>query len=382
MNSKIVLLRIATVPISINILLRDQLKFMRENGFEVHTATAAGADSLEFVEREGVVHHSIPMTRVISPLQDLVALVKLFFLIRKIKPSIVHTHTPKAGLLGMMAAFLCRVPVRMHTVAGMPIMEATGLARFILDQTEKLTYALAHRVYPNSLSLKDYVDENYSRFKSKIRVIANGSSNGIDTNYYSPQQFAKPISLPVDSFVFAYVGRLLKDKGTVELITAFTKLHEDHSNAHLLLIGRYEEDRDPLPIDIRDTISKHPAIHAAGFQTDVRPYLAMSQVFIFPSYREGFPNVVLQALCMNLPVIASNINGCDEMIQNGENGYLVKVKSAEALYEKMNFLLANTDVLDQLSRNARTSVVERYDRKIVWNSLLLEYTNLLNELPR
>lgn len=382
MNRKPILLRVTTVPISISILLKGQLKFMSENGFEVHTASAIGQEIDDFVKREEVIHHIIPMTRIISPIRDVMALVKLIVLIKKLKPSIVHSHTPKAGLLAMMAAFICRVPIRMHTVAGMPIMEAKGMAKSILSITEKVTYAMAHFVYPNSISLKEYLIKHYPAFKKKIKVIANGSSNGIDIEYYQSRPSLSPLTLPEGAFVFTYVGRLLKDKGTEELITSFVKLNSLFPHVHLLLIGRYEEDRDPLPQEIRSRIDSHHAIHAVGFQPDIRPYLTMSNVFVFPSYREGFPNVVLQALCMGLPVVATRINGCDEMILENQNGFLIPAKSWEALYEKMILFVQDPDLVIKMSSKARTSVVQRYDRNLVWQAILMEYRNLLADVSQ
>ena len=376
------LLRITTVPISLNILLKGQLAYMQTKGYEVITASAEGPEVEEVVAREGVKHYPIQFTRTLSPFKDLYALYQLIRLIRKEKPDIVHTHTPKAGLIGMMAARFCGVKVRMHTVAGMPLMEATGLLKKILSTTEGITYACAHKVYPNSYQLKNWMIKHFAAYHKKFEVIGEGSSNGISLQHFNPDSvqqeltasLKEKLAIPSKALVFVFVGRLVEDKGIHELVDAFESIQDD---VHLLLVGPFEDEREPIRQAYKDRILNSKRIHHLGFQSDIRPYLAMSDVFVFPSYREGFPNVVLQAAAMGLPSIVSNINGCNEIISDGDNGLIVKVKEVAGLRKAMEKLINEDALRDKLASQARKSVEQKYDQLYVWAEIDKAYQKLL-----
>ena len=354
---------------------------MQENGYEVITASAAGAEVTEICKREGVRHFPIDFTRTLSPFKDLKALWQLIRLIKKEKPDIVHTHTPKAGLLGMMAAKFTGVKLRMHTVAGMPLMEATGLTKRILRVTEKITYFCAHKVYPNSYKLKDYMNEEFPAYENKFKIIGEGSSNGIDTVYFSRKNIDDHViaslrtdhNIPIEPIVFVFVGRIVEDKGIHELVEAFLEIKEE---AYLLLVGAFEDEREPVKAEIKQAISTHPRIIHVGFQKDIRPFLAASDIFVFPSYREGFPNVVLQAAAMELPCIVSDINGSNEIIAHNENGLIVPVKNTQKLKFAMEDLLADSEKRKALLLKSRASILEKYDQKKVWLAILEEYNSL------
>jgi glycosyltransferase involved in cell wall biosynthesis len=388
------LLRITTVPISLKFLLKGQLWFMQQNGIEVLAVSADGKDRAEVIQNEKVDHVIVPMTRIISPVQDLICLFKLIGIIRKFKPNIVHTHTPKAGLLGMMAAFICHVPLRLHTVAGLPLMESKGLKRKVLLFTEWLTYFCAHRVYPNSFGLYDFIVEEFgfsgsrvkvegSRFGvpgSRFRVIGKGSSNGIDTKYFSRtadiETRARGIrneNIIDDSWItFSFVGRVVNDKGIEELLTAFDQLSKI-KKVKLILVGPFEEELDPITEKSKAILKSNSNIISAGFQNDVRPYIAASDIFVFPSYREGFPNVVMQACCLEVPCIVSDINGCNEIIAHNETGLIIKPKDVQSLYNAMLLLTENRFLREEFGKKARTFVVENFDQGYVWNKILEEY---------
>lgn len=376
------LLRITTVPISLHLLLKGQFRFMREQGFEVYTMSAAGKEIPEVV-KEGVEHIEVPLTRKITPIQDLLCLWKMMRIIRSIRPHIVHTHTPKAGLIGMLAAWLCRVPVRMHTVAGLPLVEATGLKRFILVITEKITYFCATGVYPNSVGLKDYMTQALGVSNDKLKIIGKGSSNGIDTGRFKrtedmeqqANELRSRYGIKSGDVVFSFVGRIVKDKGIGELIHAFKKLPELPGGAkvYLLLIGPFEQELDPLHDEDYNFLHDSKNVILAGFQSDVRPWITASDVFVFPSYREGFPNVVMQSCCLNVPCIVSNINGCNEIIQHEQTGIIVPVKNAEAVYHAMVTLMENVSLRQSYSQAARDYIVANFDQQFVWKELLNEY---------
>jgi glycosyltransferase involved in cell wall biosynthesis len=379
------LIRITTVPISLDKLLSGQLNFMQSH-FEV-VAVSSDKAYLERVGlKENVRTFHLEMSRKITPIYDLLAVVRLFFFLLREKPVIVHTHTPKAGIVGMLASFLARVPCRLHTIAGLPLLEEKGFRRKVLNFVEKVTYACATKIYPNSFGLRDIILEQKFCNIDKIKVIVNGSTNGIDTSFFSPshitieeiQQLKLELNIAADDFVFVFVGRLVKDKGINELVTAFENLYKLNSKARLLLVGDYESDLDPLFPEVLNSIKENSAIISVGFQYDVRPYFAISDVLVFPSYREGFPNVVMQAGAMGLPSIVSDINGCNEIIENNINGFIIPVKDSEAVFEKMKLYLCDNSIYTFHKSTARDRIESRYQQSQVWEAILLEYKFLMN----
>ena len=377
------LFRVTTVPESLNILLRGQHKFMSTNGFEVIGISNAGNALYEVSQEEEIRVIEINMSRKITPIKDFLSVYNLYKLIKKEKPIIVHSHTPKAGAVAMMAAKIANVPIRLHTVAGLPLMEAKGIKRKLLNFVEKVTYACATKVYPNSKGLYDFIVEEELISSIKMKIIANGSSNGIDTSYFDSErisekqreEFLTRLNIQKKDFVFIFVGRLVGDKGINELIDAFARIKD--SNVKLLLVGGLESDLDPLKSETIHEIDKNKNIISVGFQKDVRPYFAISHCLVFPSYREGFPNVVLQAGSMGLPSIVSNINGCNEIIQEGINGSIIPSKDRESLYTVMHKIISDEAWRKQLAGNARDIIVSHYEQKLVWDALLIEYKHLL-----
>ena len=388
------LLRLTTVPLSLNVLIKGQLRYMRKY-FEVKAISSGPSCDLDLVRKnEGVEVYEVAMSRKITPFKDLVALYKLISLFRKEKPTLVHTHTPKAGILGMLAAKITNVPIRLHTVAGMPLMEAKGIKRKFLEAVEKTTYVCATKVYPNSKGLEKFILENIYVKKEKVKVIANGISNGIYTSHFNPDKYTQKqnqalreqLGIQEQDFVFIFVGRLVGDKGINELVRAFTAINEQSlvtsyslpvTNSKLLLVGPFENELDPLHKETLVTIDQNPNIIAVGFQEDVRPYYAISNALAFPSYREGFPNVVMQAGAMGLPSIVSDINGCNEIIEEGINGLFIPPKDSMALQNAMISLLEDKNVYKNLKNNARQMITSRYEQKLVWEALLSEYQDLL-----
>lgn len=349
---------------------------------QYYDVTAISADEKELkrvTAKYGVKNHHVEMTRTISPLADLKALWKLYQFLKKEKPDLVHSHTPKAGIVGMMAAFFAGVPHRFHTVAGLPLLEATGTKREVLNFVEKLTYSFATKVYPNSFGLEEIiVQENFCPPK-KLKVIANGSSNGIDTAFFDKALFAESanqslknqLEISPDDFVFIFVGRLVGDKGLNELIAAFKALALPQ--VKLLLVGPYETELDPLQAETLQEIDHNANIITVGFQPDVRPYFAIADALVFPSYREGFPNVVLQAGAMGLPSIVTNINGCNEIIKNHHNGLVIPGKDHSALEKAMRQLAGDEVLYESLRYEARRKIVNNYEQQVVWQAILAEY---------
>lgn len=384
--SKRKLIRITTIPLSFEKLLEGQLKFM-SSYFEV-TAVSSEKERLEaYGEAEQVTTYYLPLTRKITPFKDLYCILKLYFFLLKERPAIVHTHTPKAGWVGMVASYFACIPNRLHTVAGLPLMESKGLKRKILEVIEKLTYRFASKVYPNSNELKKYILRHSFTNSSKLKVIGEGSSNGIDINHFSSKHFTneeiqeRRISLGIlkTDFVYVFVGRIVRDKGINELIEAFHAISSKHTNISLLLVGPYEDDLNPINEASRNEIATNPKIISTGYQNDVRIFFALSDALVFPSYREGFPNVVMQAGAMNLPVIASDINGCNEIITPNQNGLLIPIKNSKALQVAMEKLVANDSLYETLKSNSRKFITQRYERSSFWNKMYKEYKTLMDD---
>jgi glycosyltransferase involved in cell wall biosynthesis len=324
------------------------------------------------------------MTRKITPIKDFISLIKLISFLKKERPLIIHSHTPKAGILAMLASKITNIPIRLHTVAGLPLMEEKGNKKKMLELIEKLTYSFSTFVFTNSNGLYKYIIDNNYVSKSKLKVIGNGSSNGVDVNYFSPTSVSEKekeklkLSLGIleNDFTFVFVGRIVADKGINELINAFDTISFQNNAIKLLLVGEQESHLDPLNENTLKLISSNKNIIKTGFQKDIRPFLAVSDALVFPSYREGFPNVIMQAGAMELPVIATNINGCNEIIINEKNGVLIELKNNGAIVKAMVRLIEDEAFYKNLKSNARSMIVSRFERKVICEKILYEYKEM------
>lgn len=374
------LIRISTVPCSLETFCKGLLRELAEE-YEVVAVSSPGKDLDVVAHREGVRTVAIPMERRIAVVRDLVSLWRLIVLFVKERPDIVHSITPKAGLLAMLAAWITRVPVRIHTFTGLVFPTEKGLKRKILMLTDGLTCACATYINPEGLGVKRDLERN-GITRKPLHVIANGNVRGVDMEWYArtPEVEAKAAGIRrEDFFTFCFVGRLVADKGINELVAAFKRLAEEHRDVRLLLVGQYEDALDPLLPETRQVLEAHPRIEAVGSQTDVRPYLAASDAFVFPSYREGFPNVVLEAGALGLPVIATDINGCNEIIVPHENGELIPSHDADAIYRKMKEWTEQRGKVQVMAAKARGMVAERYEQRMIWDALRKVYGQLLKE---
>lgn len=369
----------STVPFSLATLTKGQPKYL-SSYFNVSLVTSNGDLNKLIEEQEGIIVDKIDMTRKMTPFQDLKSLWKLYRYFILTKPDIVYTFTPKAGLLGMIAAFVARVRVRVHNVVGMPLMEATGKKKKLLEFVEKSTYFFSTNLFCNSHGLKEYMLNTLT--KRDIKVIGEGSINGVDIDFFKDtfsledkDSLRKKISIEEDDFVLVFVGRIVKDKGVNELINAFILLQKKYSFLKLLMVGDFEEELSPINDDSKYFMENNSAIISVGFQEDIRAYLSISDLFLLPSYREGLPNVLIEAGSFGIPLMATNINGCNEIIINGENGILVKKKSVQSLIDEISKLIDNKELYNNLKKNVRESIIHRYEQKF-----FLE--NLKNELLR
>lgn len=377
------LIRTATVAMSLDILLKGQLAYLNQK-FEVIAVSGQDAHLETVAKREGVKTVAVSMSRSISPIKDMVSLLKLYFLFRREKPYIVHSITPKAGLLSMTAAYFAGVPVRIHTFTGLIFPSKTGMLQRVLIAMDKLVCFFATTIYPEGNGVKNDLI-HYKITKKPLHIIANGNVNGIDVDYFHPNSVSeieketlrKELDFLETDFVFVFVGRLVKDKGINELIEAFEVLSHNNKAVKLLLVGPFESDLDPLKESTVQAIESNGSIVSVGFQNDIRPYLAVSNCLVFPSYREGFPNVVLQAGAMNLPSIVSDINGCNEIIQDAKNGIIIPVKDSVAILNAMQLVYNDANFYHALKVNSRPQIVALYEQKIVWEALVDEYEKAL-----
>jgi glycosyltransferase involved in cell wall biosynthesis len=341
------------------------------------TAVSSPGKELSELEGQGISICAIPMTRKITPLSDLRALLWLWKFFKNYRPHIVHTHTPKAGLLGMLAARLAGVPVRLHTVAGLPLLERPFWQQELLGWMERLTYGMAHKVMPNSMGLREIILKKKWCSPSRLEVLAQGSSNGVDTEYFRPHPavtaeadwIRKSIRISDRDFIFLFVGRVVKDKGIEELLQAFELLHKQYPHVKLIIVGPEEQDLNPVSERTLNTMHEHPAIICTGFKEDIRSYLHLAQALVLPTYREGFPNVLMQAGCFEIPCIATDINGCNEIIQPEKNGLLVAPKSMSALLAAMRRMLEDKDLYERMKQNARGLMEQNFSQGVVWEAI-------------
>ncbi|MBN3581805.1 glycosyltransferase family 4 protein [Algoriphagus aestuarii] len=378
------LIRITTVPISLKLLLAGQMKFMQEKGMEVVMVSSDGREVAQVLKNEGVRHEVIPFTRQITPFQDLKCLWELYQLFKKEQPDIVHTHTPKAGILGMLAAKLAGVKVRIHTLAGIPYMSADGGKKGLLEKVERFTYQYATEVWPNSFGLKKFVIKESLAPEEKLHIIGKGSSNGVDLEKFNRNSLkenhlvaATMRILPGENdFVILCVGRLVKDKGIEELVSAFTN-SQIEKKSKLVLLGSFEQDLNPLSPETIQTIRDHPRIVQIDWSDHVSHYMALADVLVHPSHREGFPNVLLEAGAMQLPVICSGIIGNTDIITQQKTGLIFPVKDAAVLKEALEFAFVKRDKMAQMAMALYEEVVLNYNRPKIHQEIFEKYQALI-----
>ncbi|MCA0152992.1 glycosyltransferase family 4 protein [Winogradskyella vincentii] len=378
------IIRITTVSSSLKGLLKGQLRFMNSHYEMIGIASDEDQHLKPYEKREGVKTIHVNMTRKITPIKDLISVYQLYKIIKKEKPLIVHTHTPKAGTVGMLAARLAGVKHRLHTIAGLPLVEATGFKRRILNAVEKFTYSCSTLVLPNSFGMKQIIlDEGFCK-ESKLKVIGNGSSNGINTEQFNPETVKKSdiedlrakIGISKGDIIFLFVGRIVKDKGIKELVESFNELTKNFNNISLILVGPKEDHLDPLDAKTESVINSNTKIYCMGESNNVKPYYCLCDVFVFPSYREGFPNVVLEAGSMGKPCVVSDINGSNEIIRQNYNGLIVPKKDSKELTEAIRLLITDSNLLNTLAKNARVNIIQKYQRQAIWDELLQLYKSL------
>lgn len=381
------LIRITTAPLSLKYLLSNQMKYMNENGFDVIMVSSEGKEWPDLIANEKCEHRIVHMTRKITPFQDLKSLWQLYKLFRKEKPDIVHSHTPKGGLLGMLAAKMAGVKIRIHTIAGLRFMTATGMTRKILVFMEKLTAKSAHYVWPNSQSLLAYIKEQKLVNEKKLQVIGHGSSNGVDLNRYStsvlrPEKIAEVKQLLQYDESLCYLlnmGRIVKDKGVDEVFKAFTIVHAANPSLRLIVLGAFEDDLDPISDEARNILKTHPAIIHIDWSDHVEYFMHLSHLLVHASYREGFPNTLLQTGAMNCPIVCSAIEGSVDIVTHKETGLVFEPRNADDLLEKLQYALAHPGEMKRYATNLHNKIEKYFSQSYLHQCMKEKYLEILNK---
>jgi glycosyltransferase involved in cell wall biosynthesis len=369
---------VTTIPLSL-IFFKGQLLLLRED-FDVTLISSPEEELFETANFNKVKSYGIAMKREISLNQDLYSLVKLMFFFYRNKPDIVHGNTPKGSFLSMIASWFCRVPTRVYYVHGLRYQGMNGFKKKVLIYMERISCKLATDIFAVSKGVKEVMYEDEITNK-KINVIWNGSINGINSDFFNPEiieciNLQEQYKIKEGDFVFGFIGRIVADKGINELVWAFRNVNELYPSTKLLLVGDYEHNLDPLLSETKIEIEQNKNIIVVGFQKDIRPFYKLMNLFVFPSYREGFGISLMEAAAMNIPAISSDIIGCNEIIEHNLNGFLIPSKDKKALLEKMKFSIDNKNKINVMSTLTRPIILSKFEQKRLWSKTIDIYKEI------
>ena len=373
------LVHVTTVPLTLW-FLRGQIGFLQREGIDVLAVSSPGPLLTGFGDAEGVRIAGLAMRRALSPLADLIALARLWLLFRRERPSIVHAHTPKAGLLGMAAAWLSGVPIRVFHLHGLPHTTATGIRRWVVASSTRYSCRLATRVLCVSDSIrKTAVDEGLCT-ASKAAVPVAGSVNGVDSEYFRPdarrrEAFRHRLGLQPRELAIGFAGRIVPDKGIAELVQAWQMIRRDFGGAHLILAGE-PEPQTPLPRDVLASLSADPRVHWMGWTPDMRDIYPGLDVLVLPSYREGLPTVVLEAAATGIPAVTTDAAGCIDAVVNGVTGAVVPARAVAELARTISAYLSSPGLRAAHGAAARSRVQAQFRPEALWHATLAEYQSL------
>ena len=375
---------ITTAACSANNFFRGQLGCLRRRGLDITVISSPGEELEAVHRREGVATVAVPMEREIRPLRDLVSLWRLFWALRRLRPNLVNAGTPKGGLLGTVAAWLARVPVRIYSIHGLRLETTQGWKRTVLWCSERCASTLATRVICVSHSLRALCLRLGITTEEKATVLGPGSVNGVDvaanpdhTEAAARQSALRvKLGLPGDAKVIGFVGRFTRDKGVPELLEAFNRVAGSHPEARLLMLGSFEEG-DPISPDCAKRLVNHAKIVRTGHVPDPVSYYPIMDVFAFPSYREGFPTVLLEAASAGVPVVAFQATGSVDAVKDGVTGLIVPMGDATAMAHAIERYLENPDLRREHGRAARERALREFRHEAIWEWIFMEYQMLL-----
>ena len=373
---------VTTIPESLNFFQGQLLALSKE--YNVTVISSDNNKLHKIAEQESVNAFYIPMQREISLFKDIWSLMLFIRFFIKERPSMVHGNTPKGSFLSMIAAYITKVPIRIYMCHGLRYQGCQGFKRKLLMLMEKISCFCATHVICVSNGVMDTLKEDRI-CDLKMEVVGFGSANGIDTKYFCPdnyvnkQQIKDIYKIEKDNFVYIYVGRIVRDKGIDELLCAFEKLNIEHKNTKLIMVGSEEDTSNKISVYSKELL-KHPNVICVGKQHDIRPFLAMSNVLVLPSYREGFGIVLIEAGAMGVPVISSDIIGCRDTVVCNETGIFVQPANVDDLYDKMVKIYKDDNLYESIQKQCRGSVVKRFDRDQVQKRYISLYATLISKL--
>lgn len=358
--------------------------YLKQRGYAFWAISSPGPDVEHFSAETEVLTFEISMPRAITPLRDLWTVGAIWWRLRQVRPHIVHAGTPKGGLLGMVAASLAGVPVRIYQMRGLPMLTASGLRRKVLRVCEKASCSLAHKVICNSESLRKAALAEGICTAEKATVIGSGSGQGVDARQrFNPDhvidargRVRSEWGLPHDALALAFIGRIVREKGIVELTGSWRELREEFPTLHLMVAGDFEP-QDPVPPECVELLRTDPRVHLMGFVTDIRSLYAALDLLVLPTYREGFPNVLLEAGAMVLPVVATIIPGCVDATVDGVTGHLVPPRDTAALTAALRAYLSDPALRRAHGLSGRQRVLDHFQQEIVWEGVRSLYAEML-----
>ncbi len=370
MSGKKKIIRMANIPVSLNVFCKDLFRNLSDE-YEIVAVSSPGKDLDEVAQREGIKTVAVPIARRMAPFKDIVTFFRLIKVFRRERPDMVHTMGHKAAILGQFAAKLTGVKHRVHTFTGLAFPTASGFARWVLKKVDKFICWCSTDIIPEGKGVMNDLQQNKITRKP-LRVLGYGNIRGIDLDVYdrTPEVLAEASGLrKEDLFTFVFVGRVVADKGINELVEAFCRLNKENPCTRLILVGDRDSGIDPISAETSRKIEETPSIVEAGLPKDVRPWYVASDCFVLSSYREGFPNSVIEAGALGLPSVVTDINGANEIIIDGKNGLIVPSKNADALYSAMKRMIEDSAFRQSAAACARELIASRYERSYVWKCL-------------
>lgn len=380
------MLLVSTVPSTLWAFFRRLPAFARNRQIDVAVAAAGGRELGYFRDQLGTRTHTVNLTRRISPVADLRAVLALARIIRRNRYHIVHAHTPKAGLVGMLAAWLAGARGRIYTIHGLPAETAVGLTRLLLLLSDRAAARAANVVLVVSPSLAEQVRSKRVAAEPKLRMLGDGTACGIDVRRFTPSDDTRrqgvrkreELGIPSDARVLGFVGRLVRDKGVDVIVDVFGLLRVHRPELHLLLLGDYEPDRGRVPERTVERIENDPRIKHVSFDWDPAPYYAAMDVLLLATLREGFGQVVLEAASMEIPTVATRATGCVDAIVDGETGFLVGIGDVDAMARAAGALLDDEALRRRIGRAARERALRLFaDERLLEEHVRL-YQTMLN----